>query len=306
MKKRRFESPELNRKKILYILILVLFFGYFITKFSIEFSRSLFVQQPDRVNLVVYGEYPVVYSFGVREAGNYAIPFYPDLKTQVPGGYGYYRIGALGKLVTLQKDPTLYTKTFSSITSTFVDYYFSEETDEVFYGGYNEEASAKPQIKDILWTKSNASLWDRLYIISHLNNLQPSSLSSINSLPYKRLKDDTVLRNDNFLKKYIGLFYRKAYRSENLNIQIIYTKRESYATAESISSMLNGNGIVVGDILRTQDSSKKCIVIETAKSHTNTAKDMAKFFECDLKKGESDVYDILFILGDIEEEWEVT
>lgn len=308
MKQRKAERADVlppDRKKIIYLILLAFFLIYIIGKFTIDISRSLFVQQPDRVNIVVYGEYPMFYSFGVKEAGNYAIPFYPDLKTQIPGGYGYYRIGAIGKMVKLEKKPELLQKTFSAITSSFVSYYFYEENEEVYYGGHNEDISAKPQIQQILFSKSNASFWDKLFLISYINRIQPSSLASINFLPYKRLKDDTVLRNDNFLKKYIGLFYNKAYRNENLNIQILYSKREDYPTAEMISSMLNGSGIVVGDLNRDESSSKKCIVIETEEISSNTAKDIAAFFKCDLKKGATDVYDILFVLGELEDSWEV-
>ncbi len=299
------QSTQLDRKKILYFLAVLIIVGYFVIKIGIDFSRSLFVQQPDRVNFVIYGEKPVFYSFGIKDVGNYAIPFYADLKTQIPGGYGYYRIGALGKLAKLDNKPELLTKTFSNVTSTFVTYYFYDEGEQVYYGGHQDKGSPKPQIPNILFMKSNASFWDRLYLVSYINKAQPSSLASINSLPYERLKDDTVLRNDNFLKKYIGLFYNKSYRSENVNIQILYSKSDSYPTAEMISSMLNGSGIVVGDISRKTESSKKCNIIETTKKPSKTAQDIASFFNCDVKTGDTDVYDILFVLGELEESWEV-
>lgn len=305
MRKQRFEPPSLTRKKILYILAALLFVTYIVTKISIDLSKSLFFNTPDRINFVVYGEYPTFYSIGIKDAGNYSIPFYPDLKTQIPGGYGNYRIGALGKLVQLQKDPTIYLRTFSAITSTFVTYYFTNQEDEVYYGGHNNQASTKPQIKDILFMESNASLYDRLFLLSYINSVQSNSVSSLTHLPYERVKDDTILRTDNFLKKYIGLLYNKTYRDENLNIQILYSKRESYLTAESLFSILNGSGIVVGDIKRVEQSSKKCNVIESKEISSITAKNIASFFGCDLKKGETDVYDILFELGNLEKTWEV-
>ncbi len=307
MRKNRDDIPSkpLDRKIVLYLLAAFIISGYFVIKIGLEFSSSLFVQQPDRVNFVIYGEYPVFYSFGIKDVGNYAIPFYPDLKTQIPGGYGNYRIGAIGKLVELDKKPALFSKTFSSITSTFVQFYFYEGGEQVYYGGFKEQGSPKPQIMDILFMKSNASFWDRLYLTSFINKAQPSSLSSINALPYQKIKDDTLLRTDNFLKKYIGLFYNKTYRNDNLNIQILYSNQENYPTAAMISDMLNGSGIVVGDISRRTSSSKKCNIIEEAKTPSKTAYNLSSFFNCEIKRGDTDVYDILFVLGDLEESWEV-
>ena len=72
-----------------------------------------------------------------------------------------------------------------------------------------------------------------------------------------------------------------------------------------ISDMLNGSGIVVGDISREDSRSKKCSITEPEKKPSDTAASMANFFHCDLRKGDTDVYDILFVLGDLEKSWEV-
>lgn len=311
MKKRRVNTPpqsqpNWDRKKFLYLFLVVFLFAYLAGKLIIDLSQSLFFRRPARVNVVVYGQYPVFYSLGGSEVGNYAIELYPDIKTYIPGGYGLYRIGALGKLARLEKDTTLYQKTFSSITSTFVDYYFSPNSDEVHYGGPREvKRIAKPSLNEILFMQSNASFLDRIYISLRMNQIQPSSLYDISYLPIKRLKDDTIFRNDNFLEKYIGLFYVKAYRKENLNVQIHYTSQDEYPTADMISNMLNGNGIVVGDITRMPKTPKQCRIIENTKTMSQTARKLTDFFACGYQTGDTDVYDILFILGSLEDSWSI-
>lgn len=294
-----------KQKKIIYVLAVAFIFIYIASLLIRDISQSLFIQKPDRINIVVYGEYPVFYSFGVREVGNYAISFYPDLKVQIPGGYGQYRIGALGKFIKLEKKPELLTSTFTSITSTFISYYFYPDSDEVFYGGKSDdEQVAKPNIKDIFLMKSNASFIDKLYLIYLLHQLQSGNVYDMDYLPYEQVKDDTIFKNSTFIERYIGYFYQKTYRKDNMNVQIIYS--ESYSTADNIASILNGNGILVGDISRKDTADKKCIVIQNEdQEYSITSRDIAEFFNCDLKKGKTDVYDILLVLGNLETTWEV-
>lgn len=297
----------LTRNVTLYLIVSIFLLVYLVAKIGFDISNSLFVKHTDRLNFVIYGQTPTFYSLGINEAGNYAIPFYPDLKTQIPGGYNYYRIGALGKIVQLDKKPELFKKTFSSITSTFVDFYFYEPSEEVFYGGKKDnEFVPKPQWSQIMYMKSNASFWDRLYFLSILNKFQSNSVYDINYLPYERLKEDTIFRNDNFLEKYIGSFYQKTYRKENLNVQLLYSDKDKYNTVELISNMLNGNGIVVGDLSYIDQKNKTCIVNENAtKEFSKTSTSIAAFFGCKLEKRETDVYDILVELGDLQNTWEV-
>lgn len=307
MKKRKSTAAQFtsfDRKQFLYLFSVLFLFGCGVAMLAIDVSRSLFLHAPDRINFVVYGPRPTFYSIGVREVGAYAITFYPDMKSSVPGGYGLYRIGALGKLAMLERDPEIFKKAFSSITSTFTDYYFYEAGGEVYYGGPDSVVgSEKPNVLKILTMKSNAGILDKMYIAILIARIQPGSLSDIKHLPYERLKDDTVLRKDNFLDKYIGLFYNKTYRDENVNVQIIYTDKNSYNTAELFSYLLNGNGILVGDISRSDTALRQCRIIESKKEFTETGKKLASFFECEHVAGETDVYDVIMILGDLEERW---
>jgi hypothetical protein len=296
-----------SRRRVLYAVGFGIILLYLIFKIGSDFSRSLFVTRPDRVNILVYGETPTFYSFGIRDVGNYAITFYPDLRVQVPGGYGYYRIGALGKLATLQDDPKLLSSAFTAVTSTFVDYSFLNPSGEVFYGGRDETRNAgKPSNWDIFRMRSNAAFFDKIYLMTLMNQIQPNSVHDIDYLPYEKAKNDTVFNEDNFLDRYIGVFYRKTYREDNRNVQLLYSNSGSYNTAEMISSVLNGNGILVGDISRRKNAKKQCRVIEEgSEPYSRTAVMIAEFFDCRLERGDTDVYDILFELGSLEDSWEI-
>jgi hypothetical protein len=292
-----------NQKKMLYLLVFGFIVVYCLSILIRDLSRSLFFQRQDRINIVVYSAKPTYYSFGIAEVGNYALSFYPDLRVQIPGGYGYYRVGALGKLVQLEKEPVILQKAFSAVTSTAVDYYFYEDSDQVYYGSKgSEQQQGQPELRDLFFMKSNASLIDKIYLLALLNQIKPNTVYEIDYLPYDQVKDDTVFDSKTFLSKYIGTFYQKTYRNENLNVQIVYTN--SYKTADVISSILNGNGILVGDISQQSSEEKKCTVIEEDRNtKSKTAELITDYFGCVHKKGETGIYDILFVLGSLEKTW---
>jgi hypothetical protein len=307
MKKTKAPSPRKhaseNQKKMLYFLVFGFIGIYCLSILVRDLSRSLFFQRKDRITIVVYSAKPTYYSFGISEVGNYALSFYPDLRVQIPGGYGYYRVGALGKLVQLEKEPIIFQKAFSAVTSTTVDYYFYEDSDQVYYGSKgSEQKEGQPKLRDLFFMKSNASFIDRLYLLALLNQIKPNTVYEIDYLPYDRVKDDTVFDSKTFLEKYIGTFYQKTYRNENLNVQIVYSK--SYKTADLISSILNGNGVLVGDISQEPHDQEKCTVIEEdSDKKSKTAQLITTYFGCDHKKGETGIYDILFVLGSLEKTW---
>ncbi len=297
-----------NRTTIVLITSLVIVLLYAGSWLVRDLSKSLFWSPPDRVNIVVYDEVPTFYSFGVREVGNYALPLYPDLRIQIPGGYGFYRVGALGKLIQLEDDPDLLRRSFAAVSSSFVTFYFYHDSEEVFYGDKSIiSLDQTPSLHDILFMDSNASLADRIFILALLNSIKPNTVDEISSIPYDQVKDDTIFDPITFFETLIGSFYQTTYRNENLNVQIMYTN--SYQTADTISSILNGNGIIVGD-LTNKDSDQidqdDCTVIEeTQGTKSYTARSIADYFGCRIETGQTGIYDIQFVLGPLEEEWAV-
>ena len=115
-------SEGLSRYYIfIYIILAVLTVSYLVYKGIQVFNRSLFNQDKDRINLVVYGPETAFYSIDRSENRHYVMYFPPDLKMQVPGGYGNYRVGSLGKLAKLDENPEIFKKTFAFSTVASVD-----------------------------------------------------------------------------------------------------------------------------------------------------------------------------------------
>lgn len=266
----------------------------FATVFLIfSLANSLFIIRRDRVNLLLHSKDRITYySISTTDEVNYIIYFRPDSKIIVPGGYQRYRFGALAKLASLDKNPELLKKAYSSATSSFTDFYFYSSQPEILYGTSIPGGVYFPKFSELFFYNSNANLLDRIYIWYRFLTSGKAQFTQISS---PRVEED-------FAKLYQGFFYNRTYRHERRLAQIIYTKK--YRTADLIGRVLEGNGIQVVDISYKERPHNTCIVIESSSKFSQTAKDISKYFKCKLQTGQTGTFDILFILGDNEDYWE--
>ena len=277
---------------LLFIVLLILF---------TSLKGSLVFKKKDRLNVVFYGERTAFYSFGFDDGVDYFISFSSDIRVPVPGGFGYYRLGGLGKLVDLEKKPDLYKKSFSAITSTFVDLYFFPKKDEVYFGS-ERPTIFLPSFRQFFFNKSNASFFDRSYIFFLFTTKQKTQFIQTAQIPVKNEADEQILDERIFSDKLIGNFYQKTYRDEKKNVQIAYTIKE--INALSIAKIIEGQGIRVVDI-NNNNKKDHCQIIETEATNSQTAKKLGDFFNCPVIKGKTESYDIILELGEKEKEWAV-
>ncbi|CAN5194201.1 hypothetical protein BH09PAT2_BH09PAT2_08400 [soil metagenome] len=290
--------------KPLYYLLCVFVFCYLLFKVVSVYSDSLFVQKGDRINFLIYGNQTAFYSLDVKDTRHYVMYFYPDLKMQIPGGYGDYRTGSLGKLALLDKNPEILTKTFSVATTSFVNLYFYPASEDVYYGTEIQKKPSAPSIKTILFMSGNAGFFDRLYLALWLLDKKNDDFKQIAyQSETNKIHNDVFFEDKSFIKNSIGLLFQKQYRDEQKNIQLQYAK--NYNVADKVSTLLEGNGIRVNDITLDMKRSTTCSIVEDTNEHSRTAVDIANFFHCTLTKGKTDVYDIIFVLGTVEKNWEV-
>lgn len=288
-----------EKKKLSYFFLYLIIFCFFFIVFILikDFSRSLFLNNKERINIVFYGNQTYFYSLDKTGEINYYLYFPSDVKIVIPGGYGLYRLGGLGKLVFLEKKPDIFKKTFSLATSSFVDYYFYPKKINIYYGFDEKNDLFLPSLKKIFGDKSNANFFDRLYL--SLFFLKTSKKNYL-SLPlfYDKKK---VFQEKQLFKKTQGYFYKKILRQEELNIQIIY--HQSYQTGLALSSMIEGEGIKVNDLTSKNKTGKDCFILENKKEHSATAIALQNFFHCQIRKEETDLYDIILILNNEENKW---
>lgn len=290
MRHTQYISDKQKFYKLVYLLVFI-FFLFLLVK---SLSQSVLFAGKDRINLFVYDDHARYYSLSQTGSVDYMVEFNPDTEVIVPGGYNYYRFGALGWLVNQEKKPDIIKKTSSSATATFTDMYFYPGGSKIYYSANKSKGPDAPAFYKLLFYKSNANFFDRLYLVSQF------------------LLDDhqsfNVLKNTSsqadFVKKYQGHFYQKTYRNDNKIVQIIYTN--SYNNAANISNILEGNGIRVGDLtVREKESDRKCIVNEEGVAFSKTSKDIAGFFDCDLQHGKTGTFDIIIELNKAEHEWDI-
>lgn len=274
--------------------LLFLLLIYFFVK---NFFHSLFFKQKERINLVFYGERTFYYSLDKKGEINYYLFFPPDLKMMVPGGYGQYRLGGLGKLVSLEKKPDLFKKTFSLATSSFVDYYFYPKKVVIYYGFEDKNKFLLPPLIDLFTFQSNANFFDRLYLFYYFLTKSQKNYLSL-PLIYNNKK---IFNEKEFFEKIQGYLYKKSLRQEDLNLQIIF--HQSYKTALSISSIIEGEGIKVNDLTQKEKESKGCLILENRKKHSLTSETLRDFFRCQILNQETTPYDIILILNKEEDNW---
>ena len=285
-------------KKSLFIFFVVLGLTYYLFKLI---SSSAFLKGRDKINVVFYGEKARFYSLD-RKNINYLLSFSNLVKVIVPGGYGKYKVGAVGKLASLEKKPDIIRKTFSTMTSTLVDLYFYQKKTNIYYD--NSNLKQIPTFMEILLTNSNANLVDKLFLFYIFSSNNKENFQTIDLEPFESGGNNSIFDYDSFYKKFQGSFFQKTYRSDDVNVQIVYTK--SYKTAQIIGQMIEGEGIRVVDLSDQGNNLPKCLLVsnkETSKSKTSLR--LADFFKCRTQIGETTVSDIILELGSLEKEWAV-
>lgn len=279
---------------------LLLFFAAVVLYLLIKtITSSIFIKNKDRVNIIFYGPNTTYYSLGFGDV-SYFFSISSNLEVEIPGGYGYYRVGALGKFLTLEKKPDLFRKTFSSLSSSFVDLYFYPKTGEIYYNEIPERFS--PGIKEIMMFGSNSNPIDRLIIWFYFLGKPSAYFKEINSLPKKKEDNKSLFDREEFFKAHQGFFYKKTHRIIKDRVQILYTK--SYKTAALISNILEGEGIQIVDITQISKN-ERCLIIQNSNKASVTTNDLQTFFGCQFQKGDTEVSDIILKLGNLEKDWEV-
>lgn len=296
MKKR----TEKEFKNSLKSLVFIAFFLFFITILIFGLYNSLFFKKPERINIFIFNEKPVLLSLSTIGESSYYINLYPDLKLNIPGGYGDYRIGALVKLSNIEKDNTIINRAIAGSLFTFLDYYFyTNDTQSIFGESKNPEFSLN--IKNLILNKSNASILDKIYLILKLVGIQNHNFVKLEAFEMLNKNKDMVLDTERFIQEYNGLFFQHAYRDERKSVQILYTN--NYKSADTIAKILENNGIRVVDISETNKTYKECKIIEKNKKYSITSKKISKYLSCDLINADTGISDVVIYLGNIEELW---
>lgn len=265
-------------------------------------KNSLFFSHTDKVRIVLYGKQTTFLSLGLRDNVSYRIIYPADLKIVVPGGYGFYRIGALGKLQALQNDLTLIQRSFSQATSTMVQYYFVFPENDIFYGNNTDSSSIISQIKLFMTGTSNASFLDRIYLTLFFAQKKETVWKDLSLIEVQK-EGESILDQEATTRKWQGYLFDAAIRRENATIQVLYTS--SFEAAQSVASILDGSGVRVSDVQSKPSKPASCLLTvgNTSLMQSVTVVSLQTFFHCPIETGNTGIYDILFSIGGIEKNW---
>ncbi len=265
------------------ILAYILFRGY---------TESLFNTSLSRINIGIWGKHSYVVSLGKTTKQNYIFLFPNSYEVQVPGGLKGYKIGALGKLADLEKDPQLFAKAMGQGSGVFIHKYIHEPKSEI----YDEDAwldsiklvDIKRDIEGTLLQQGDLSIFDRLYVYFAIRDARPSQTTLV------RVKENMPEL----------LLYDKVFRNEKKLVQMMYT--DSERTAFFISQLLENSGIRVADIAKSTTLLPNCTIIDSGKTFSQTSKFLSSYFGCDLQKGDTGLYEIQWVLNrGVEERWKL-
>ncbi len=267
---------------------------------------SALLERSDRINMMFYDTEAILLSFGLTDDVHYIVSFSHIDKVSVPGGYGRYPVGSLGRLAQLEDDPDLMLRTISSMVSGYVDYYVYPKNSEV----YDKVDTDKPTFekRELIIRmfspsfETNASFIDKLYISYLLLQRRPQDFIILRSVADETEVGETEFSEKRFLKEYKGFFYHQLLREESKEVQILYN---SYPGAVTLSRVIEGQGIRVVDLSESNDEiNKRCHLRYSDASPNRTVTYLKNRFGCDLEQGNTEGSDIIINMGSsLTEEW---
>lgn len=291
---------EKEVKKSLKTLVLSIISCLILVLFIIQLYKSLFITKPERINLIFLNQNPTFISLSTVGESNYYLNLYPDLKLNIPGGYGDYRVGALIKLSQLENDSGLISRAIEGSTFTFLNYYFYPNKVQTYFGKASS-SEFNLNLINIILNKSNAGIFDKAYLFIKLVGIQSHNFIKLNTFEKLNHNKDLVFDSERFVEEYNGLFFQHTYRNERKSVQILYTN--NYNSADIIGKILENNGIRVVDISKTDKTDKNCKVFEKAIKYSITSKSISTYLDCKLVSGDTGISDIIIFLGHKEELW---
>lgn len=263
---------------------------------------SLAFTNKDRITILLYGVKPVVISLGIEDSVHYKLSFDNSTRIYVPGGYGVYSIGGLSKLAQLEQDHDLLQRTFSSMISTHVDYYFYPKNVKIYNTDYTQDFSpTKRAILSAIFSpsvKSNVRFMDKAYLFFMILQKRKIDFIELKTNFYETNNDDVFFSSRAFFKAYQGFFYKKRVRMDDKTIQIVYNANGMGAA--HLSRVLEGEGMRVVDIMKSDSVIKKCKVVYDISTQEilYTVRILAGRFGCQIQMDNLDGSDIQFFIDD--------
>jgi len=285
-------KPNFNLYLLLGIGLLIV--GLFIYK---QLRESLFLGEKDRITVAVFGAQPYVYSYNPTKKLAFVVQFDPEAQLNVPGGYGWYRLGSLDLLGKIEgKRALLLQRAFGELIGAPVDYvYYPKKAALVERSEKNFQEYYLHELKKIhskKYTHSITNWIDRL-LVRGIFAVREDRLVFIDTADLvsrhgKEWRYDSELL-DSRLK---GLFYRESFLSSGLRA-IIVTRTEAYLAAKRLLRQIEGSGIKVIEIEVNDALENKHCQIKGASQLKPQVRALALTYNCQAMRSQSAILQIV-------------
>jgi hypothetical protein len=279
-----------QRKKGIHPLALVLGFIIVILMLYLvhEVLTSQFLSRRDRITIGVYDDVPYVFSYDKTTRLGTVIYFNSDVMVTVPGGYGWYRLGSVRLLATIEhKTNALLTQTFAQLIGAPVDLAIYRTTKDLIdnkVSDFMEYFMSKRGLK-VLFSKdyaiSSTNLIDR-FLVNRALNTSPDRLIVVNAENDYVTRDNRKFYTPEKLdSRNKGYFYQKTASESSVKVHIT-ANRKQYRAGTEIARLIEGMGIKVLSVDEdTANSLHECIIRYSTQGKTIAAL-LHNYFPCKL------------------------
>lgn len=288
-------KPDSKRVAFWLGLLLLLIGIILLLRIASEYQKSVWVQNQDRITLALYTNPVVLISFSKGEEVHSIMTMPEDVLTNVPFGYGEYRLGATWKLGLLEKRPELFAESTADLTGVRVDGWFARgepialaiETDAELINSLKEHFSLVPLARTNYST--NLSKLDTLLIGFLFKGLKPG-----NTLTYLAHRNEYLFQSDKLpnqvpvqkvnkvaFEEYMEQkFENSRARTEALTIRIINTTGVT-GVGSNFANYLNHYGGKVIAITDTATRVPNCeVVVRVAHENSQIVNFLVHEFQC--------------------------
>lgn len=286
-----------------FFFLVFVIFGVLLLYGLHQIVTSKYLSTRERITIGVYDEIPYVFSYDKRTNLGTVMYFDPDANVEVPGDYGWYKLGSVRLLATIEHKTTeLLERTFARLVGVPVDMVIYRNSSDVlseinedFLDYFMKKRGSQSSLSKE-YGSSIRNLADRLFIRKILD-LSPDRLIAVNA------ENDYVLRAgkpyyteqklDSHLK---GFLYQRQLTSSGIKVRVI-AHDDEYRGAQMIGRLVEGMGTKVLSIDLTERKLERC-EITSEKSGAAIARLLGIYFPCTVRqdpKGENNV--VIFHMG---------
>lgn len=267
-----------------------------------QYRYSLYFREADRINIAVYSQPPFVYSYNPHKQLGLVVFFDSESLVNVPGGYGWYKLGSLALLGKIEgKRDALLKAAFAELIGAPVDYVYYPSQAAILKPSIisGREAdyfnASKRKLLGRNFRNSISNLFDQL-LLRRIFTVRRDRLVFLNtdnirfedrgSFYYQSTRLDARLK---------GLFYHDSILNRALKAVLVTDKRH-YPAAVRLLRQVEGLGIKVIEIeVNNNLTSKTCDLTASRLERAVLAK-LARYYHCQRHAGDSQI--IKFVIGE--------